>query len=192
MLLQTGLMEKLPNKTARSKIFSLTYIGTLTQSRVPVHFWNMLADCVKSDEQITQKFSLTMLGNIEEQVFTSIAKAGLQPYLQRMEYLPHDQVLETLRNSFALLLFGIPNDKGVLTGKVFEYMQSTRPILCVSPAKGDLEAILEETKTGFNADYDEPEKLKNNILKLIEIFKTNKKWEPDISKIKQYSRAKND
>jgi glycosyltransferase involved in cell wall biosynthesis len=185
-----GFDGEIAEPNSKADIFSLTYIGTLTQSRVPENFWNMLADCVKSDEQIAKKFSLTMLGNIEEQVFESTAKAGLQPYLQRMEYLPHDQVLETLRNSFALLLFGIPNDKGVLTGKVFEYMQSTRPILSVSPAKGDLEAILEETKTGFNADYDEPEKVKNNVLKLIEMFKTNEKWEPDISKIKLYSRAK--
>jgi len=74
--------------------------------------------------------------------------------LDRMElhpYVPHRRSLELQRDSEALLLL-IPEaggrGRGVLSGKVFEYLAAGRPILAVVPPDGAAAALLRETGAG--------------------------------------------
>ena len=74
--------------------------------------------------------------------------------LDRMElhpYAAHRRSLELQRDSEALLLL-IPEadgrGRGVLSGKVFEYLAAGRPILAVVPPDGAAAALLRETGAG--------------------------------------------
>ena len=67
--------------------------------------------------------------------------------------------LELQRDSEALLLL-IPEaggrGKGVLSGKVFEYLAAERPILALVPPEGAAAELLRETGAGWVADPDDP------------------------------------
>src|SRR5207247_9823183 len=74
--------------------------------------------------------------------------------LDRMElipYAPHRRALELQRDSEALLLL-IPEaggrGRGVLSGKVFEYLAAERPILAVVPPDGAAAELLRATGAG--------------------------------------------
>jgi len=74
--------------------------------------------------------------------------------LDRMElipYAPHRRSLELQRDSEALLLL-IPEaggrGRGVLSGKVFEYLAAERPILAVVPPEGAAAELLRTTGAG--------------------------------------------
>ena len=74
--------------------------------------------------------------------------------LDRMElipYAPHRRSLELQRDSEALLLL-IPEaggrGRGVLSGKVFEYLAAERPILAVVPPDGAAADLLRDTGVG--------------------------------------------
>ena len=74
--------------------------------------------------------------------------------LDRMElipYAPHRRSLELQRDSEALLLL-IPEaggrGRGVLSGKVFEYLAAERPILALVPPDGTAADLLRETGVG--------------------------------------------
>lgn len=47
----------------------------------------------------------------------------------------------------------MPNAKGILTGKVFEYLGSGRPKLNIGPEDSDAAAILNDCEAGLTADY---------------------------------------
>jgi hypothetical protein len=51
----------------------------------------------------------------------------------------------------------------MVTGKVFEYLVSGRPILAIGPVDGDLANILKDTCTGVISDFNDKIRLKHNI-----------------------------
>jgi hypothetical protein len=77
--------------------------------------------------------------------------------------------------------------RGIIPGKVFEYLAAGRPILAVGPEKWDVERILEETGAGRVYGYEDKEKLKEASWSNIMLISRKKKATiPGISK--EYSR----
>ena len=71
--------------------------------------------------------------------------------IELIPYAPHRRSLELQRDSEALLLL-IPEadgrGRGVLSGKVFEYLAAERPILALVPPDGAAAELLRETGAG--------------------------------------------
>ena len=71
--------------------------------------------------------------------------------IELIPYAPHRRALELQRDSEALLLL-IPEadgrGRGVLSGKVFEYLAAERPILAVVPPDGAAAELIRETGAG--------------------------------------------
>lgn len=72
-------------------------------------------------------------------------------------YLPHAESVALLQGADALLLLipELANNRGILTGKLFEYLGSGRPIWGFGPVDGDANAILRETRSG--GLYEDPQ-----------------------------------
>jgi len=68
----------------------------------------------------------------------------------------------------------VPSAKGIITGKVFEYLQAKRPILAIAPTDGDLATIIVDTNSGCVIDFNDKIKLKSEILKLYNLFRENR------------------
>jgi glycosyltransferase involved in cell wall biosynthesis len=77
--------------------------------------------------------------------------AGIMDRIELVPYASHRRALELQRDSEALLLL-IPDasgrGKGVLSGKVFEYLAAERPILAVVPPNGAAADLIRATGTG--------------------------------------------
>lgn len=56
------------------------------------------------------------------------------------------------------------NSKGILTGKLFEYLSVKTPILGIGPLDGDAAIVLNESKAGKMFDYDDLAGMKNYLL----------------------------
>ncbi|MBM2823006.1 MAG: hypothetical protein HW413_1752 [Thermoleophilia bacterium] len=77
---------------------------------------------------------------------------GLGDRLQLVDYAPRAESLRLQRDSEALLLLVPDADgrgKGVLSGKVFEYLAAGRPILAVVPPDGAAAELVRETRAGM-------------------------------------------
>jgi glycosyltransferase involved in cell wall biosynthesis len=72
-------------------------------------------------------------------------------------YCNHTEaVKEMLSASLVLLL--IPEHKSsrvILTGKLFEYIATGKPILCIGPVDGDAADLVNELSNGKAADYND-------------------------------------
>lgn len=152
----------------KDKKFSLAHIGTLVKDRNPEVLWRVLKQLVNSNAEFKKQLEIKLVGKVDFYVKEQLKSYGLSKYVRTIDYLPHAEVIEEQRKSKVLLLLvnNTKNAKGILTGKVFEYMASGSPILAIGPVDGDLAAILRETNTGFISDFADEQNLQKNILAL--------------------------
>ncbi len=145
----------LPPPAGRPQSFVLSHIGTLVKSRNPAALWKALAELVAADKTFEAHLEIRLTGKTDVSVKESIEKYGLAEFVTYVDYLPHALVTaEHQKASLLLLLLNdTPNARGILTGKLFEYMASRRPVLCVGPVDGDAASILEETHSGITCGF---------------------------------------
>jgi glycosyltransferase involved in cell wall biosynthesis len=94
---------------------------------------------------------------------------GLGDRLEIIDYLPRVESLRLQRDSEALLLL-VPDaggrGKGVLSGKVFEYIAAGRPILAVVPPDGAAAALVRETGSGVVVAPDDVDGIRQALVDL--------------------------
>ena len=54
-----------------------------------------------------------------------------------------------------------PNAKGIITGKIFEHMASSRPTLVIGPKDGDVAKIANDCNAGEICEFKDDSTLKN-------------------------------
>ena len=146
--------------------FSISHIGSLLSERNPENLWKALAELVKENSDFEKYLELKLAGTVSEEVVTSIKSAGLGDKLQLLGYLSHKQAIALQQKSRLLLLIEINSQetRGIIPGKLFEYLMAKRPILAIGPKKWDVQQILEETGSGEYFQYSKKDKLKSLIL----------------------------
>jgi glycosyltransferase involved in cell wall biosynthesis len=94
---------------------------------------------------------------------------GLGDRLEIVDYLPRADSLRLQRDSEALLLL-VPDaggrGKGVLSGKVFEYIAAGRPILAVVPPDGAAADLVRETGSGIVVAPDDVDGIRAALVEL--------------------------
>ena len=117
--------------------------------------------------------------------------AGLElgDRLDLIPYAPRATSLALQRDSEALLLL-IPEaggrGRGVLSGKVFEYIAAGRPILAAVPHDGAAADLIRETGAGIVAPADDVEALRDALLELDGRFRSG--GLPDVSLSAEWRR----
>jgi len=153
-------ISPLPQNQLDTK-FTISHIGSINPTRNPIHLWNVLAEMIKDNPLFAKALQIILVGKVDIGVLKSIEENGLTDYLQRIEYMPHQDVMHEIQKSQVLLLLinNTPNAKGILTGKIFEYLGSGRPILSIGPEDGDAAIILKDSEAGETAGYENETKM---------------------------------
>ncbi len=153
--------------------FSITHIGLMNADRNPTMLWKVLAEILSENIDFTLDFQLKLIGKVDASVKNDIIKYDLDKNVVLVDYVSHNEVVEFQKKSQVLLLIvnNVPSAKGILTGKIFEYLMAKRPILAIAPANGDLAEILNNSNAGKVIDFNDEISLKNHILELYSQFK---------------------
>jgi glycosyltransferase involved in cell wall biosynthesis len=98
-----------------------------------------------------------------------VEQLGLGDRVELLGNVSRRRSLELQRDSDVLLLL-VPDaggrGRGVLTGKIFEYLAAERPILAAVPPDGAAAALVRETGAGVVARSDDVEALREAVLDL--------------------------
>jgi len=175
--------EKLPLDT----YFSITHIGLMNADRNPIILWKVLTEICHKNEDFKKDIVVKFVGKLADEVDKSLQNVPFK--VHKIDYLPHQKVLQYQQTSQVLLLAvnNVKSAKGIITGKIFEYLQAKRPILAIGPTDGDLAEILKETNAGVIVNFDDEHQLKKEILKLYKAFKSGSLRSPS-KNIEQYHR----
>lgn len=158
------------------KKFSLNHIGVFMKNRNPEMLWNVLSRLVHENSNFANDLEIKLIGNIDFFVIESLKEYGLESFLVKIPYVPHNEVIKYQHQAQVLLLLinNTGNARGMLTGKFYEYLASNRPILAIGPVDGDAAKILNETQTGIISGFEDEQGLKQNILHYYQLYKENK------------------
>ncbi|BEV06422.1 glycosyl transferase family 1 [Chryseobacterium gambrini] len=169
--------------------FTLSYIGVLEQLRNPENLWKALNDLVTENEEFAEKFTLKFAGRIDDKILNSIEHSNLKNHILNLGYLSHDKAIEEMQTSEILLITNFPNDssKGIIPGKIFEYLATGKQIISFGPKDADVSKILNETQAGKHFSYDDSRKIKEFILEKFELWKDGNLSE-NTQNIEQFSR----
>ncbi len=170
--------------------FTLSHIGIIGANRNPIVFWEAVSELVRENKDFANDLDIRLIGQIDQSVVDLIKTNNIENYVEIIPYIPHSEVIDKQKESQVLLLFinNTPNAKSVLTGKLFEYMASGRPILSIGPSDGDTATILNDTKTGINVDFDDKEKMKNELLSLYKKYRDNELTTSYKDSVEKFSR----
>ncbi len=154
--------------------FSLAHIGSLLSGRNPKNLWKVLQELTSENKDFKEDLVLNLVGTLSNDVLDSIKEYDLETYLELPGYVSHKKANKIQQTSQVLLLVEIDSieTKGIIPGKLFEYMAAKRPILALGPKDWDVKNILAETNSGTYFGYQEETSLKEHILSMYNLYKT--------------------
>ena len=178
-------------KTSNAK-FTLTYTGLLYGKRKPDNFFEALKTAIIQGQIDNTKISIQLIGNFKaEQLQEKIDSFNLTNIVVTLPYMKHKSCLIELLKSDALLLIepSGPGAEAFYTGKVFEYMNTGRPILATIPYKGAAAELITQTNTGLVSDYNDIKSTAENLTYLYHCWVDNSKpLEPNKAEVQKYER----
>ncbi|CAD7812099.1 hypothetical protein CHRY9390_02464 [Chryseobacterium aquaeductus] len=177
-------------KTSNSPTkFTLSYIGVLEQLRNPENLWKVLDDLVKANREFAENFRLKFVGRIDDKILDSIENSALNKHIENLGYLSHEKAVSEMANSSMLLITNFPNEssKGIIPGKIFEYLATEKQIISFGPNDADVSKILDETKAGKHFGYQDSESIRAFILEKFNLWKSGNLLE-NTQNIEQFSR----
>jgi glycosyltransferase involved in cell wall biosynthesis len=143
--------------------FRLTHAGSFFGKRDPKPFLQALAASGLDD--VTVRF----LGDFRPGDREFMESLGLADRVELIEHVPRRESLRLQRDSDALLLL-IPDaggrGRGVLSGKVFEYLAAERPVLAVVPPDGAAAQLVRDTGAGVVAAPEDVDGIRAALVEL--------------------------
>ena len=168
--------------------FTITHIGLMNADRNPYSFWKAIKEISDENVQFVKDYQIQLVGKVAPEVKRLIKELNLEN-INDLGYLSHKEVKEYQCKSQVLLLAvnKVKSAKGIITGKIFEYLQAKRPILAIGPIDGDLAEIINDTNSGVIVGFNDVETIKSELLKMYYSYKENS-LKVDSKNINQYHR----
>jgi len=172
--------------------FTITYTGTIyPRKQNPSRFFASLRDLISNGIINQDDIEVRFFGPVEEWLVKDIKKYKLSDIVKQYGQVPREIAVAKQQESQLLLFLNWddPNEKGVYSGKIFEYMGARRPILATGGSKDDVVTeLLKETKAGMVAPGIED--IKGTLEELYREYKMKGEiaFGGEESKISQYTQ----
>lgn len=168
--------------------FSITHVGLMNSDRNPTILWEVLNEISNTNLNFKNDLRIKLIGKLDDAVIQDL-KVFDHNTIETIPYLDHKDVSKYQASSQVLLLSinEVPSAKGIITGKIFEYLQAKRPILAIGPEDGDAAMILKNTNAGTIIGFKNKTVLKATILNLYKDYKEGVLFVKSIN-IEQYHR----
>lgn len=183
-------IEAPPRDQTENNIFTILYAGTLSHARNPRPLFQAIDQCVSKGLVPEKSIDVCFLGSAERFVsyfdldeFKKVS-CSFHPRVARLE------AISRIRNSSILLVLSQPNEQGVVTGKIFDYLSSGRPILAIPNDSGEIKQLIDSTKSGVS--LSDPNEIAQQLVKWFDEWKKDKRFKVDYDEgeIRKHSRER--
>ena len=135
--------------------YRIVYTGSLRKSQIPHNFLKAISRFILEHDTITVK--LEFFGSIHPEILALCEEYNISKNVVYHGYVDHREVIAQMCSADLLLLLipDKPQNEGILTGKIFEYLGSGNSILGIGPTSGDAAMILNKVDRCDFYEYDQ-------------------------------------
>ncbi len=146
-----------------SETFKLVHTGNMSPARNPEPIWTLISRGLAASEW--PQMRMQCIGNVDPTILHNADRSGASGIVEIVKYVPHSEAISYTQNAALLLLpINRVNDAaGIVTGKIYEYIASGRPVLGLGDPKGEASRILSETQAGRMFAYEDAEGIREYI-----------------------------
>ena len=159
-----------------------------------IKFIKAVEDAAELSPEFKRDLLIKFIGRTSEDVTDILSQSSVTEQIEIIGHMGHRECLNHTAGADLLLLL-IPEGTGnelIVTGKVFEYLKSGRPVLCLAE-KGDAPDIIRKAGAGISISPDNRESIKDFLLKSYGLLKNGKpiiNTERDSAFIETFDRKK--
>jgi glycosyltransferase involved in cell wall biosynthesis len=141
----------------KPSVFNIVYTGSIYYpDRDPRPLFGALKKLLDNGNVISDEFSLEFFGTKNQDLKHLIdGFPGIERCVRVHGAIPHRASIARQKGAHVLLHLAHGSEKGILTGKLFEYLAAKRPILCIPGDKDCVEETLRRTKSGIVCEQQE-------------------------------------
>ncbi|TAI48676.1 glycosyltransferase family 4 protein [Flagellimonas allohymeniacidonis] len=156
----------------KAQHFTLSHFGSLLTGRNPESLWTALQELVQENEDFKSALRIQLAGVVGQEVLQSVHAQGLSGFVDELGYLSHQENLKKQQESQILVLLEIDSKetKGIIPGKLFEYLAAKRPILAIGPKYWESAQMVLDTQSGRVFQHNEKDALKTVLLEWFEKY----------------------
>jgi len=156
--------------------FIISHFGAFNRYRNPSAFWKALAELSSEITTFRDHLKIRLIGQTDLSIVQEIENLELAGNLEVISHMEHRAGLEILSLSSVLLLplNDAPNARGILPGKMFEYLALCRPVLAIGPEGSDCAEIFRQTGAGYYLEFSDLNGMKNTLINLFRQWKSGK------------------
>jgi glycosyltransferase involved in cell wall biosynthesis len=148
------------NSKQNGKDIIISYVGNMAKSQDPIEFLELIQNL---NTENNFNIRVNFVGNIHSDILGKIESLGYAKFINRISYVSHSEAIKYMCEAdYVLLLIpNVPNNKGIVTGKIFEYIRSGSTILMLGPKDSDAGNIIKQSESGFVFNYGNIDGLKS-------------------------------
>ncbi len=124
------------------------YFGTISAG---YNISGLIDSASHLSEETRKRIHFRFTGSMPEEIHRQFRRSLPDIHFESPGFVAHSEIGKSMSLCDVLLLIipDTPNNKGIITGKLFEYLAARKPILLLGPADGDAADIVRKTGSGL-------------------------------------------
>ena len=135
----------------KREIFNIVYTGKIIfPLRDPSPLFEALTTLINNKKIESSKINISFYGTESENILDQLIKKypALSNVVHILPRVSFKESIKIQKQACILLHLAHGGQKGIMTGKIFEYLGAKRPILCIPGDNDCVDALLKETRAG--------------------------------------------
>ncbi|MFZ5516620.1 MAG: glycosyltransferase [Candidatus Zhuqueibacterota bacterium] len=159
----------------RNELFTITHCGSISRVSHPEPFLRAVSNLFREHPDLRRRIQIQFIGtDIFNSLEALLVRYGLEQTIPAIRYLPHrDALSQVMRSHLLLLTIFKKTNEEIITGKVFEYLASGKPILLIS-SQGEVAQMIQRHRRGTLLAHDDIAGIQKSILNYYQLHQAGR------------------
>ena len=149
----------------KEKKFTILQAGSMNEDRDPKGLWEALSKLLDKPTIARDNVAVKLIGPVDHGIVQNYCQAGLNDIILKSDIMEHDLAIKKMMEAHVMLLpiNDSKNMAGIIPGKLYEYLRTGNPILCIGSTTGDSAKIILEANAGVVHEHGDVEGILNSL-----------------------------